>query len=246
MTRPVVAVIPCCNAALADLLASVRSALDVPGIDRVVVVDDGSAAPVQFEIDRATVIRRDNGGPAAALNTGIESLPTGAIVCRLDVGDSYRPEAKARQIGSMQAGARASGSPSFDPVANVTRRGPPNWRDLLWRTCVFAGPTLTMTREAWRRAGGFDESLRWGSDYKMLLVLHYQGALDLFPEETCIAGMFPGGHSDTSSADRVACLARVDEYARILRSPDQYAHLFDPRWCRKHGVEPFALPKRYP
>ena len=65
----------------------------------------------------------------------------------------------------------------------------------------------------------------------------------MFPDVTCAAGEFPGGHSDVSgdprkSAERSKCRAAVAEIGRALGSPDKYAHLFNPRWCKKRGIEP--------
>lgn len=249
--RPVVVVIPCHNPKPGELERSVESALAVPGVDLVRIVDDGSDVSVPPSVDpRIDVVTRSNGGPAAALNTGIRSLPRDTVVCRLDVGDVFYPEAKARQIALVRSGqVCASASPSLDPVAGTVRPFNQNWRKDLYRYCTFAGPTVVFEKSAWEDVGGFDESYRWAQDFHFLVSLHFAGLLTAFEEVTCEAGMYSDGHSDTRgdpdrTSARQECLRRADEYARMLQCPEAFKHLFNERWCKKRGIEPLRLPGR--
>jgi glycosyltransferase involved in cell wall biosynthesis len=79
-----------------------------------IVVDDGSAAPVAVALDRRVrVVHRDeNGGPAAARNTGLEHAQ-GRYVTFLDDDDLYTPD---RLALGLEGVARA-------PVSICWRRG---------------------------------------------------------------------------------------------------------------------------
>ena len=115
MDSPVVVVVPCYNEQPERLERSVASALAVPGVDLVRVVDDGSAIPTALEPrERLEVLCcPQNGGPSSALNTGIRSLPDDSIIVRLDVGDIFYPEPKARQIELAKSGVPAVASWHF-------------------------------------------------------------------------------------------------------------------------------------
>lgn len=74
--RTVAAIIPCKDEA--DRVgATVRAVLALPGVDRVVVVDDGSTdrtAAVADEAGASVVVHAHNAGKAAALETGVRHL----------------------------------------------------------------------------------------------------------------------------------------------------------------------------
>lgn len=74
--RTVAAIIPCKDEA--DRVgATVRAVLALPGVDRVVVVDDGSTdrtAAIADEAGASVVVHAHNAGKAAALETGVRHL----------------------------------------------------------------------------------------------------------------------------------------------------------------------------
>src|SRR5690606_28365512 len=184
-----------------------------------------------------------NGGPSAALNTGIRALPDDAIICRLDVGDVFYPEAKARQIEMVKAGAPAVCSWRYDPVAQRVCEIKPGWQRRIFQVCQFANTATVFTRRVWHAVGGFDESLRWCDDWRFSAQVQASIGWTEFPEVTGEHGEFPGGHSDVTqdpskAKRRAADHARVVKTCAILGQPERYRHLFDERWCKKHGVEP--------
>jgi succinoglycan biosynthesis protein ExoW len=82
---------------LARALRSIQIQEDVEPVS-VLIIDDSSPAPAADEVGsvrpleqlRISVIRRPNGGPAAARNTGLENLPTGTrYVAFLDSDDEW-------------------------------------------------------------------------------------------------------------------------------------------------------------
>ena len=250
--RPVVVVMPCYNEDRARLLASVQSALDVPGVDLVRVVDDASPVPVEpIDLPRVELIRRGvNGGPSAAMNTGIRTLREDAIVCRLDVGDSYRPDAKARQIELVRSGkVEASCSWHYDPVRHFTRTLDKGWQRAIYQDNQFAATTGVFTRAVWAEVGGFDDTMRWTDDWRFAMWVQWNIGWTEFPEVTGDHGMYPGGHSDVAGrpekkAARDKDMARSIELGRALGNPRMSAHLFDPTWCKKRGIKPLTKPTR--
>lgn len=246
--RPVVVVMPCYNEPVDRIMMSVDSALAVRNVTRVVVVDDASPEPIALpHRDRVEVIRCDaNGGPAAALFTGISQQSPTAIICRLDVGDEFYPEAKARQIDEVLSGkCQASGSPRFDPVAGVERPVREGWDRRIYTDAQFAAPTTVYERSAWEAAGGNAVHLRWCEDWLFAIRMQAYVGWRIFDEVTCSAGEFPGGHSDVTgerAKARAKCRAEVAKIGQALGRPDTCRHLFDTAWCKKRGIAPLRFP----
>lgn len=104
---PLTVVIPAYNAQ-AHVREAVNSALaqgDV--VAGVVIVDDGStdetASAAEIADPRVTVLRRPNGGPAAARNTGLQAVRTEWLAF-LDADDSLRPGWGQAVLQELQAG----------------------------------------------------------------------------------------------------------------------------------------------
>lgn len=239
-----------CHREPVDVVAeSLASALAVPVCASVVIVDDG-AGRTDLDVltdDRVRVLHRaTNGGPSAALNDGIASTAPDSVICRLDVRDSFYPDAKARQIETVLRGLPASCSPHFDPVENRVFTPPADWQRRIYTDSCFTGVSTVYRRDVWERVG-IDTSFRWAEDWRFSLLIEHMIGFDIFPEVTCSAGMFPGGHTDCTQsrekrALRDADRARVLELGRALANPDMYAHLYSEKWCAKRGKTP--LPRR--
>lgn len=246
--RDVVVVVPCYREPVDEVRRSIDSALAVANVTRVTLVDDGADQSEldQLAGDRVSVIHLDvNGGPSFALNAGIAAAPDDSIICRLDVRDEYYPEPKARQIETVLSGrCRASCSPHYDPVAGAIHEPPPNWRRLIYTDSCFTGVSTVYERSVWQEVG-IDTSFRWAEDWRFSLLIEHMIGFDMFPEVTCSAGMFPGGHSDCTASDEKRRLreddrVRVIRLARALDRPDQFAHLYSVDWCKKRGMTPMV------
>lgn len=241
MGSAVVVVIPCYREPLDEVAASLESALAVPNVTRVIVVDDGAG---QYELDslrsdRVEVWHRNlNGGPAAALNDGIAAAPEDSVICRLDVRDRYYAEAKARQIEEVLSGrTRAIASPHYDPVAGSIYIPQAKWRALIYSVSQFTQISTAFHHSVWREIG-IDTSFRWAEDWRFnMLVQHYVG-WEMFSEVTCSAGMFPGGYTDRGGPGRDADRKRVYALAQVLGRPERYAHLYSEAWCARRGLTP--------
>lgn len=244
-----VVLVPCYNEPSERIAATVATALATPGVDLVRVIDDGSTALFNVPVDaRVELLRLEtNAGPSAALNAGLADLSDDDIVCRLDVGDAYYPEPKARQISEVRGGVLASASPYWDPVRNTVREVAPDWRRRIYRDCQFSTVTAVYRRSVWGEIGGFAGHLRWCEDW--LFTMRVQSAIGwhIFQEVTCSAAEYPGGHTDVSAsprrkAERDANYAEVAKIGMAYANPSQFKHLFDERWCRKRGVRPLVKP----
>ncbi len=243
----VAVIVPCFRERLERVERTIRSALDVPSVDVVIVVDDGAndTALDSFATkDLVAVVRLpENLGCSAALNAGIELLSDDAIICRLDVGDVFFPEAKERQLEVVLSGkARCSSSPHFDPVANKVWVPPHDWKKAIYRDSVFTGCTNVYRKDVWARVGGHDESLRYLGDWDFSMKVQDAVGWHMHDEPTCEAGMYPDGFSARAQLDPITKKRRVDdrslvaERGRAITHPDAFAHLRNPKWRRKRGL----------
>ena len=111
MTR-VAVVIPCFNDG-PTLRSTVESALAQQERPELVVVDDGSNDPdtlrvlEDLERDRVAVVRRENGGLAAARMTGVEAT-TAPYVYPLDADDLLEPDALGPLADALDRDVRAA------------------------------------------------------------------------------------------------------------------------------------------
>jgi glycosyltransferase involved in cell wall biosynthesis len=157
------------EAAVESILAQTHPACEV------LVVDDGSPVPVAPLLERyaplVRVIRQDNGGPAAARNTGIREA-TAPLIAFLDADDLWEPQKLERQVAEF--GERPElGMVCSDALllrgedaherkwGAVADRGAP---DLSFAGLLLANPISTLTvmarRELVLEVGLFDEDRR--------------------------------------------------------------------------------------
>jgi glycosyltransferase involved in cell wall biosynthesis len=151
MHPSVAAVIPAYDAVgtIARAIQSVQKQ-SVP-VDEIIVVDDGSAddtAAVAGSFPRVTVIRRPNGGPGAARNTGIRAAKSEWIAF-LDADDAWVAEKNETQLKHVADGVGVIHSNAFNYVSFAT----------LWNRRAHITPSGMMIRKvALEEIGGFEES----------------------------------------------------------------------------------------
>lgn len=186
-------VIPCFNteryiaATLRAVLAQAAATLEV------IVVDDGStdssAALVEREFPQVRLLRRANGGVAAARNAGIEAA-TGDWIAFCDADDIWLPGKLAAQFDAMTAtpDCRMSytawhvwTSAATEPDLSLLKRlasestsakwaGATGWiYPELLLDCVVWTSTVLMQRSLLAEIGDFDTDLRIGEDYDLWL-----------------------------------------------------------------------------
>lgn len=163
-----------------DALLAVLARLEAPpGGFEVVVVDDGSpcplrpAAPDGLEL---RVLRRPNGGPAAARNAGVlaargallaftddDCLPDPGWLVRLTAAAAAHPGAlvAGRSVCGLPGNAWAESSQALEDAVYGRANGDPA------RARFGASKNLAVRRDALLAAGGFDERFRAAEDREL-------------------------------------------------------------------------------
>jgi glycosyltransferase involved in cell wall biosynthesis len=146
----------------------------------VIVVDDGSTDETPRVLERyrgqIQVIRKSNGGLAAARNSGV-AASRGQWIAFLDSDDCWLPEKLDRQLAraalDSNVGLVHCGALEVDSEGQVVRErldgleGAVAAEMLLFRRTVvlLAGSTMIVRRNVFDEVGGFDEHLRHSEDW---------------------------------------------------------------------------------
>ena len=172
-------VIPCFNYGR-YLAEAVDSALEQEGgRPQVIVVDDGSTDAQTLDVlgalpDGVRVVRRPNGGPAAARNTGAAESDT-PFVLMLDADDKLRPHALRLLREPLEREPRAGFAYGlmqyFGDWSGVLRFPDYDPYRLLYRPIISA--TSLIRRELYEEVGGFDPEIPGYEDWDF-----YLGALE--------------------------------------------------------------------
>ena len=192
-----------------------------------IVCDDGSTDGTEDALapyrDRITYLRREHGGVASARNTAVE-VATGEFFAVLDADDSYLPE-RLEALGEL-----AMARPELDilcsdallefqgqVVGTFVEECPfevVDQRAAVLERCFCAWPAVRRTTLI--AAGGFDESLRTGSDWECAIRLVYFGAVAGLVDEPLYRYRV---HDKSLTADRVRTLQdRVTFLERVALS----------------------------
>ncbi len=182
-------VIPAYNAGayIADCLNSVLAQSDRDF--EVIVVNDGStdntaAIVLEFVDPRVRLVRRPNGGLAAARNTGIQAA-RGELAAFLDADDRWCPEKLAAHRQALDLDPEAS--VSYDWAAFIDQQGDRTGlcmaqsritltsEALLLKNYLGNGSTAVVRRDLLVQAGGFDQSLSRCVDQELWVRLSHSG-----------------------------------------------------------------------
>jgi len=185
-------VIPAYNAAhlISDALQSVfaQTTKDY----EIIVVNDGSPDTAEFEkalepfLNDITYIRRENGGPAAARNTGILAAKA-EFVAFLDSDDQWEPTHLEEMREFLQrdptldlvyADAVNFGESGKEGVTTMhanPSEGLATFESLVLCKCTVIGSTVVARRQTLIDAGLFDESFIQGEDFELWCRLAYRG-----------------------------------------------------------------------
>jgi len=156
---------------------------------RLVVVDDGSGRGDELErivdrVDGARILHRENGGAAAARNTGIAD-GTGEVVAFLDDDDVWPPGRLEELVRALERDRGAVGA--FGDGVDIDDRGVAfdSWHTPQATSAEYlrgAVPipritTLAVRRSAFDDAGTFDEAFGLSQDTEFTLRLLRHGRL---------------------------------------------------------------------
>lgn len=192
MTDPIDIIMPAYNAER-WIAEAVRSVLTLPGVRSLTITDDESAVPLTPESAgsggdaRVTVLRRPNGGEAAARNTAIEHLlartdpaaDARAWVMFFDADDVLLPTCLDAVAAAERASAAAcvGAREGFVAGGDARRIDPPeDLRDTTFATpddafryqSVFASTGMTVRRSVLRAGERWDEVIHTCPDIELL------------------------------------------------------------------------------
>jgi len=227
MSGPSFAIVITAYEAAGTIAAAVDSALaQTRPAEELIVVDDGSnddlAAALAPYMDRIQLVRRENGGGAAARNTGAEAARSDFMAV-LDADDAYHP----RRLEAIAA--LADERPELDLVttdARLLAQGKAvgtfatytpfvweNQRTAIFWTCFVGGwPAIRLSRlEA---IGGFDEQMRIAYDWDCWLRCILDGAGAGFVEDPYYDYVLHQGSLSASRAPSLWERARLLEKAQ--------------------------------
>lgn len=199
----------------------------------VIVVDDGSqddtAAVLAGYGEAARVLSKPNGGLSSARNAGIAAA-RGEYVAFLDADDWWLPAKLSRQVALMDGQPTLLFCSTRAMVQTPEGGRLPDWRcgdgHRAALECIFAvnahvagsGSSVLARREAFARAGGFDESLRSLEDIDMWMRLAALGGYACIDEPLTVIEKRADSMSGNLDVMRDAAM-RVMRKNRALLAP---------------------------
>jgi glycosyltransferase involved in cell wall biosynthesis len=220
-----------------------------------ILVDDGSAEPVEAPVDgRVTVVRNEKQlGLADALNRGLDRA-TGKYIARLDADDVALPQRLERQVDALRNGAAVVGSAVID-LDELGRRGrthvmPAGAVALRWHALFsspFFHPTVLVDRELLAAHGlRYDPEFLESEDYDLWTRLFEVADGDNVPEPLVLKRVHSGQASQRrkdvqESFRRRVALREIGRYGvdaeSVLRGSRSELLRLLRAFERRHGVD---------
>jgi glycosyltransferase involved in cell wall biosynthesis len=208
-------------------------------ITEIIVIDDGSQDNTREVVESyGNAVRyywRPNGGLSAARNTGVEQT-TSPWIAFLDADDRWTPRKIELQVRALEANPQAvlcytrMVLVSPDGAQQVGELTPP---DRLWPILRYANQitpsTVVMSRDAFLKAGRFDEELKACEDWDLWFRLGPQSRMVAVDEPVTLYRLTP--NSLSSKIDLM--LASVERMLAktLLRDLTGWR-----RWCWRRRV----------
>ncbi|MDM5453435.1 glycosyltransferase family 2 protein [Peribacillus simplex] len=147
----------------------------------IIVVNDGStlySEKIDPFLDKIIYIKKENGGTASALNTGIEKA-TGDYLCWLSSDDIFYPEKTEVQLDLMKRENAYFSYTSYycmdddgEIISPIIGIYPSNQLELfkaMIRGNIINGCSVMIHRKVFELIGVFDETLQYTHDYDLWL-----------------------------------------------------------------------------
>lgn len=181
MTSPLVTVVVAVHNGEKFLRESLDSlyAQDYPNVE-VVFIDDGStdgSADIARSYEGLRYVHKENGGLAAARNTGLEHA-TGELLAYLDDDDVLIPNKLSLQVAHLLDHPEIGCVLGRQEIMLEPGVEPPEWltRDAIYGDLDGIPLVSAMIRTAeLRRVGGFDETYRFAEDRDLFVRLREHG-----------------------------------------------------------------------
>jgi hypothetical protein len=213
--RPTFSIVIAAYNAARTIAETVESALaqTLPPLEVIVVDDgstDGSVAALEPFLGRIVCIRKARGGAASARNAALERA-RGDFLAVLDSDDAYLPE-RLDALAELAVARPDLDILCTDALLEVESRPVTTFsagcafevvdqRAAILERCFCVAPAYRRT--TLRGAGGFDESLRTGSDWECVIRLICSGAVAGAVDEPLYRYRF---HDRSLTSDRVRTL----------------------------------------
>lgn len=195
---------------------AVASALFCDGVERVSIVDDGSAVPVKCPVSdtRVEVVHRQNGGPSAARNTGLDRVRCDHALM-LDDDDELISEGVAEAVSLATrlgaVGALVGRIEQKDDGSVHSRLPPDEWAgkamprpgDAFRPIQIFNASGTLISRRAIDLGLRYDETLWVVEDREFIRRLADLGPIAIAQGAAVRSGIRPGGVRLTSAANLV-------------------------------------------
>lgn len=207
------------------LTRAVESALALPFVSRVIVVDDGSrTSPALPHDERVALIRQENAGPAAARNRGLDaSSAPWVIFC--DADDALLPAAEDALALATGLGAVAcvSGRLEVFPDGSRTPRpAPAEWSGRAMENpaavfkpiALFGTPGLLVSRRVIEAGLRFDPALRHGEDREFIRRIADLGPVAVSPALVVEYTKHPADAGNLNAPRHLE--RRIADFRRIL------------------------------
>ncbi|KWW22532.1 MULTISPECIES: glycosyltransferase [Peribacillus] len=147
----------------------------------IIVVDDGStlySEKIEPFLDKILFIKKENGGTASALNTGIEHA-TGDYICWLSSDDIFYPEKTEIQLRLMERENAQFSYTSYycidengEIITPVIGINPPTRLEFIKAMIkgnIINGCSVMIQKKVFEQIGVFDEALLYTHDYDLWL-----------------------------------------------------------------------------
>jgi GT2 family glycosyltransferase len=206
------------------LAEALESVLSQDGVDLSVAVVDGGSRDGSVDVIKRYAPRIEywrsapDRGQAAAINEGVERLPSSDHVGWLNADDVLLPGALARMSAYLEKHPECAGvfgdAHIIDEDGRVVGRFPtrPFTRRALAPTSIICQPASLISRGAWEAVGGLDESLHMCLDYELWWRLSRIGPIGYLPELIACSRDHPGtktrANQDRHYAEAFAVLRR--------------------------------------
>lgn len=207
------------------LTRCVESVAAVGGVERIIVVDDGSPEPARVDDARVTLVRNEvNAGPSAARNRGMAETRAPFVVL-LDGDDRLLPGVREAVALAERTGAAAvvSARTERQPDGSVKERPAPmelagktlqRKGDVFRPIALFGASGVVVSRAVIEAGVRFDESLRHGEDREFLRRVAEVGPIGVNGTPALEVTMHLPAADNLNSMRHLA--RRIEHFARIV------------------------------